>query len=154
MSSDLASFFVARGLTRLCLVLCRAGDEAVSVNQRALIDKVSCSRLSGPSWRVHAQGALLLGTQVLARYSGENTIFRELLQNADDSSSSLVEISFRTSSASNRTLPDLATAQCQSVTVRNDGSPFSADDWARLKKIADGNPNELRARALASGRTV
>ena len=44
----------------------------MEVNQRALIDKV------------------------LARYSGEFTVFRELLQNSDDAQSKSVEISFET----------------------------------------------------------
>lgn len=47
-------------------------DESVEVNQRALIDKV------------------------LARYSGEFTVFRELLQNSDDAQSKTVEIRFQT----------------------------------------------------------
>ena len=47
-------------------------DETVEVNQRALIDKV------------------------LARYSGEFTVFRELLQNSDDAQSKAVEIRFET----------------------------------------------------------
>ena len=42
------------------------------MNQRALIDKV------------------------LARYSGEFTVFRELLQNSDDAQSKAVEIRFET----------------------------------------------------------
>jgi hypothetical protein len=49
-------------------------DETVEVNQRALIDKV------------------------LARYSGEFTVFRELLQNSDDAQSKTVEIIFETRS--------------------------------------------------------
>jgi len=49
-------------------------DESVEVNQRALIDKV------------------------LARYSGEFTVFRELLQNSDDAQSKTVEIRFETRS--------------------------------------------------------
>jgi hypothetical protein len=47
-------------------------DESVEVNQRALIDKV------------------------LARYSGEFTVFRELLQNSDDAQSKSVEVRFQT----------------------------------------------------------
>ncbi|KAG8848062.1 hypothetical protein FRC20_002634 [Serendipita sp. 405] len=47
-------------------------DESVEVNQRALIDKV------------------------LARYSGEFTVFRELLQNADDAAATAVQIIFET----------------------------------------------------------
>jgi hypothetical protein len=47
-------------------------DESVEVNQRALIDKI------------------------LARYSGEFTVFRELLQNSDDAQAKAVEIRFET----------------------------------------------------------
>lgn len=74
-------------------------DESVEVNQRALIDKV------------------------LARYSGEFTVFRELLQNSDDAQSKSVEIHFETQDFINRRdaihvggeqrerpLPDLKTA--------------------------------------------
>jgi len=70
-------------------------DESVEVNQRALIDKV------------------------LARYSGEFTVFRELLQNSDDAQSKTVEIRFQTQdfldgehttgSGGRETLPDLKT---------------------------------------------
>jgi hypothetical protein len=50
----------------------------VEVNQRALIDKV------------------------LARYSGEFTVFRELLQNADDAGATAVQIMFETTQFLNR----------------------------------------------------
>jgi hypothetical protein len=98
-------------------------DEAVEVNQRALIDKV------------------------LARYSGENTVFRELLQNADDASANSVEIMFLSNAASNSTqpnsqpitqsssssssstLPDLTTHKIYRVLVRNNGIPFRDQDW-------------------------
>ena len=70
-------------------------DESVEVNQRALIDKV------------------------LARYSGEFTVFRELLQNSDDAQSKTVEIRFQTQdfldgehttgSGGREALPDLKT---------------------------------------------
>lgn len=66
-------------------------DETVEVNQRALIDKV------------------------LARYSGEFTVFRELLQNSDDAQSKEVEIRFETrgfldKQAESTELPNLKTA--------------------------------------------
>jgi len=121
-------------------------DEAVEVNQRALIDKV------------------------LARYSGENTVFRELLQNADDASANSVEISFlsstttsssqqppssqpieRSSSATSTTLPDLTTHKISRVLVRNNGIPFRDQDWARLRKIAEGNPDESKIGAFGVG---
>ena len=73
-------------------------DETVEVNQRALIDKI------------------------LARYSGEFTVFRELLQNSDDAHATAVEITFETRNSldrkkganleglSSEVLPDLKTA--------------------------------------------
>ncbi|KAJ6593724.1 hypothetical protein B0H19DRAFT_1091788 [Mycena capillaripes] len=117
-------------------------DESVEVNQRALIDKV------------------------LARYSGEFTVFRELLQNSDDAQSKKVEIRFQTQAGLNKdgessgtshessaiqTLPDLKTALCHQWTFKNDGMAFRTEDWARLKKIAEGNPDEDKIGAFGVG---
>ncbi|KAJ6607773.1 hypothetical protein B0H10DRAFT_2070382 [Mycena sp. CBHHK59/15] len=114
-------------------------DESVEVNQRALIDKV------------------------LARYSGEFTVFRELLQNSDDAQSRTVEIRFQTQAyldhldgRSNgavmpRTLPDLRTTLCHQWTFKNDGMAFRKEDWDRLKKIAEGNPDEEKIGAFGVG---
>ncbi|KAH9824771.1 hypothetical protein DFH28DRAFT_941666 [Melampsora americana] len=110
-------------------------DEAVEVNQRALIDKV------------------------LARYSGENTVFRELLQNADDASATEVEIKFLSSTESdisspapsNEPLPDLKTHKIARVVARNNGIPFREQDWSRLRKIAEGNPDESKIGAFGVG---
>ncbi|KAJ7078918.1 hypothetical protein B0H15DRAFT_859732 [Mycena belliarum] len=112
-------------------------DESVEVNQRALIDKV------------------------LARYSGEFTVFRELLQNSDDAQSKRVEIRFQTQAAldrdgdsdrtSSESLPDLKTALCHQWTFKNDGMPFRKEDWDRLKKIAEGNPDEEKIGAFGVG---
>ncbi|KAJ7675084.1 hypothetical protein B0H17DRAFT_1170632 [Mycena rosella] len=117
-------------------------DESVEVNQRALIDKV------------------------LARYSGEFTVFRELLQNSDDAQSKRVEIRFQTQAGLNRdgnsveasgesarsqTLPDLKTALCHQWTFKNDGMAFRKEDWDRLKKIAEGNPDEEKIGAFGVG---
>ncbi|KAF5355265.1 hypothetical protein D9758_006047 [Tetrapyrgos nigripes] len=117
-------------------------DESVEVNQRALIDKV------------------------LARYSGEFTVFRELLQNSDDAQSKAVEIRFETkqyidskSSASletnsesvGRPLPDLKTALVHQWTFKNNGIVFRDEDWSRLKKIAEGNPDEEKIGAFGVG---
>jgi hypothetical protein len=102
-------------------------DEAVQVNQRALIDKV------------------------LARYSGEFTVFRELLQNSDDAAAKNVEIRFLTSAydatmaaASGSTggaeegeIPDLNTALMDKWIFKNDGMLFREEDWNRLKKIGE-----------------
>ncbi|ORY21093.1 hypothetical protein BCR39DRAFT_570024, partial [Naematelia encephala] len=105
-------------------------DETVEVNQRALIDKI------------------------LARYSGEHTIFRELLQNADDAGAEQVQVKFYSQAglaALDRgegpsKLPDI-----YRYVVCNDGIPFRPQDWQRLKKIAEGNPDEDRIGAFGVG---
>ncbi|PPQ99714.1 hypothetical protein CVT24_009697 [Panaeolus cyanescens] len=119
-------------------------DETVEVNQRALIDKV------------------------LARYSGEFTVFRELLQNSDDAQSKAVEIRFETETyaekkgkggegvvsegvSAPKTLPDLKTALVQHWIFRNNGIVFRDEDWSRLKKIAEGNPDEEKIGAFGVG---
>jgi hypothetical protein len=113
-------------------------DEAVTVNTRALIDKV------------------------LARYSGEWTTLRELLQNAADASATKVIIRYQTLPSS--TVP--VTQSCESssrlkhvllhhtlksFTVENNGVHFKASDWSRLKKIAEGNPDETKIGAFGVG---
>ena len=81
-------------------------ETSVQVNQRHLIDKI------------------------LARYSSEFTIFRELLQNSSDSSSSVCSIYFCKST--------------NSITFKNNGLVFSQADFERLNKIAEGNPDESK----------
>ena len=68
------SFFQRAVLVYKFLQWASGHDESVEVNQRALIDKI------------------------LARYSGEFTVFRELLQNSDDAQATAVEIRFETQS--------------------------------------------------------
>ncbi|WFD36491.1 hypothetical protein MCUN1_003371 [Malassezia cuniculi] len=100
-------------------------EEAITVNQRALIDKI------------------------LARYSAEFTVFRELLQNADDAGASECELRFSTGTAS-LTGPDASVPLTQWV-FRNNGKPFSGDDWHRLRRIAEGNPDPERIGAFGVG---
>lgn len=113
-------------------------DEAVTVNTRALIDKV------------------------LARYSGEWTTLRELLQNAADASATKVIIRYQTlpsatvpapqsSHNSSRLKHVLLHHTLRSLTVENNGAPFMATDWSRLKKIAEGNPDETKIGAFGVG---
>ncbi|KNZ80421.1 Sacsin [Termitomyces sp. J132] len=113
-------------------------DESVEVNQRALIDKV------------------------LARYSGEFTVFRELLQNSDDAQATAVEIHFDTRAFIDNTegssdtrpskaLPDLKTTLVHRWTFKNNGIIFRDEDWNRLKKIAEGNPDEEKIGAFGVG---
>lgn len=113
-------------------------DEAVTVNTRALIDKV------------------------LARYSGEWTTLRELLQNAADASAKKVIIRLDTTPSSTVPAPQSSDPSARlkhvllhhtlkSSIVENDGEPFGAADWTRLKKIAEGNPDETKIGAFGVG---
>ncbi|KAI9728782.1 MAG: hypothetical protein M1828_002888 [Chrysothrix sp. TS-e1954] len=113
-------------------------EEAVTVNTRALIDKV------------------------LARYSGEWTTLRELIQNAADASASKVVIRFETLPSHNVPTPQSndATARLKHIVlhhtlrrvlVSNDGQPFAENDWARLRRIAEGNPDETKIGAFGVG---
>lgn len=118
----------------------RDGDdeEAVTVNTRALIDKV------------------------LARYSGEWTTLRELLQNAADAQASKVVIKFETLPSTTVPSPSstnqseilkhvLLNHTLRRLVVTNDGQPFATTDWARLKRIAEGNPDETKIGAFGVG---
>lgn len=111
-------------------------DEAITVNQRALIDKI------------------------LARYSAEFTVFRELLQNADDAGATECELRFATNATVAHphlapatgvpSVPDVGAPLTQ-WTFRNNGKPFSHDDWHRLRRIAEGNPDPERIGAFGVG---
>ncbi|KAL0090981.1 hypothetical protein F4703DRAFT_1790933 [Phycomyces blakesleeanus] len=102
-------------------------EEKVEVNQRHLIDKI------------------------LARYSAEYVLYRELMQNSDDASSSSVQIMFHSAdSAIDSKVPNLA-AKCNRITFKNNGMPFRTEDWNRLKRIAEGNPDEQKIGAFGVG---
>ncbi|KAI9692642.1 MAG: hypothetical protein M1820_009519 [Bogoriella megaspora] len=113
-------------------------EEAVTVNTRALIDKV------------------------LARYSGEWTTLRELIQNAADAQARRVIIKFETLPSRNVPVPQttdpstllkhtLLHHTLQRLVVSNNGEPFADTDWARLKRIAEGNPDETKIGAFGVG---
>ncbi|KAF8836689.1 hypothetical protein BDN67DRAFT_957661 [Paxillus ammoniavirescens] len=108
----------------------------VNVNQRALVEKV------------------------LARYPEDLSVFRELVQNADDAGADNVEIEFQTkeyaakssgSKATNGTSPDLTNAKIHKWVVRNDGDKFKQEDWDRLTNIAVGNPDDQKIGAFGVG---
>ncbi|GAB7353434.1 hypothetical protein MBLNU459_g3902t2 [Dothideomycetes sp. NU459] len=113
-------------------------EEAVTVNTRALIDKV------------------------LARYSGEWTTLRELIQNAADASATTVSIRFETlpsttvpltpaSDSSARLRHVLLHHTLSRLLVSNNGEAFGENDWSRLKRIAEGNPDETKIGAFGVG---
>ncbi|BGP21645.1 ubiquitin system component Cue [Rhodotorula toruloides] len=125
-------------MVNLNALLAEGQDEQVTVNQRALVEKI------------------------LARYSGEHTVFRELLQNSDDAGATSVELHFRTTSGaagledsqptySPESLPNLLTTKCATLMVRNDGFVFRQEDWQRLTEIASGNPDEQKIGAFGVG---
>lgn len=130
-------------------------DEAITVNQRALIDKVRAPPCLTPDsrtifCRVYVTAAL---TTV--------TVFRELLQNADDAGASMCELRFATSATVPHaqlpphtgpvpTVPDTQAPLTQ-WTFRNNGAPFSGADWHRLRRIAEGNPDPERIGAFGVG---
>ncbi|KAJ3065081.1 hypothetical protein HDU98_011523 [Podochytrium sp. JEL0797] len=134
-------------------------EEKVEVNQRHLIDKI------------------------LARYSAENTIFRELLQNSNDAFATTAEIHFKSQRQTSPPAADAVPAtpppkppassflgalmssfvttatsavgqqlglkkpalpNVTQVIYKNNGRPFAGEDWGRLRKIAEGNPDETK----------
>ncbi|KAG6010787.1 hypothetical protein E4U21_004175 [Claviceps maximensis] len=113
-------------------------EEAVTVDTRALIDKV------------------------LARYSGEWTTLRELIQNAADAQATTVTVKWETIPSISVPLPSttsrsellkhaIANHTLRRLVVQNDGQPFAKTDWARLKRIAEGNPDETKIGAFGVG---
>ncbi|ORZ36386.1 hypothetical protein BCR44DRAFT_55445 [Catenaria anguillulae PL171] len=113
------------------LLLQHGVEERVETNTRHLIDKI------------------------LARYSAEFTIFRELIQNSNDAGATHVKIEFTCAAAQAAStaatsdshptpaagaLPTMSTA----ITYKNNGRVFQDQDWRRLKSIAEGNPDETK----------
>ena len=88
--------------------------------------------------------------QILARYASAGAVYRELIQNSNDAEATVAEIRIATSAAAAASSRDAdgdgkqgkgeAAARVHQVTYRNNGLPFREQDWARLRKIAEGNP--------------
>lgn len=100
--------------------------------------------------------------KILARYSGEFTVFRELLQNSDDAGCDTAEIRFETArfssldpkaakNAGPPKLSDFKTTNVAQWTFKNHGKPFTPQDWGRLPKIALGNPDPQKVGAFGVG---
>ncbi|PKY20927.1 hypothetical protein RhiirB3_524661 [Rhizophagus irregularis] len=100
------------------------GEHRVEVNQRHLIDKI------------------------LARYSAKFVVFRELMQNSDDAKSTKVQIFYETANPKQDIkLKD----KIIRISFKNNGFLFRPEDWDRLRKIAEGNPDEQKIGAFGVG---
>ncbi|KAL9028350.1 MAG: hypothetical protein Q9196_003268 [Gyalolechia fulgens] len=113
-------------------------DEAVTVNTRDLIDKI------------------------LSRYAREWSTLRELIQNAADAAASRVTIKLETTPSaavpspqtndpSTRLKHVLQNHKIGKWIIENNGQRFRPEDWARLKEIAKGNPDETKIGAFGVG---
>ncbi|CAG8586335.1 13835_t:CDS:10, partial [Racocetra persica] len=79
--------------------------------------------------------------KMLSRYSSEFVVFRELMQNSDDARASAVEIVFE----------NIVGETYSRMLFKNNGLAFRSEDWNRLKKIAEGNPDEQKIGAFGVG---
>lgn len=69
----------------------------------------------------------------------------------DDAGAKGIEIVFETATSNpQETVPNL-NAKITRVLFKNNGMDFRAEDWNRLKKIAEGNPDESKIGAFGVG---
>lgn len=94
---------------------------------------------STPLQRVEVNQRALID-KILARYAAKHAVYRELLANSDDACASNAEIHLTTEDST-----------VTSVVYRNNGTPFRKEDWERLQKIAEGNPDESKIGAFGVG---
>ena len=59
-----------------------------------------------------------------------------------------MQILFQTNADTRRSSIFSKAPQLISVTYKNNGRPFSSEDFARLRKIAEGNPDEQKVRVV------
>ncbi|CAB9498392.1 HATPase_c domain protein [Seminavis robusta] len=97
---------------------------------------------SGADSRVEVNQRALID-KILARYASAGAVYRELLQNSNDADATNAEVHFTTNGDMNQTVTQ--------VMYRNNGWPFRDQDWARLKKIAEGNPDVSKVGAFGVG---
>jgi len=90
------------------------------------------------------------------------TVLRELLQNAADAAATKVTIKFETIPSASTPEPQSTEASAalkhtllhhtlKRLLVTNNGEPFGTNDWTRLKRIAEGNPDETKIGAFGVG---
>jgi Protein of unknown function (DUF3684) len=108
---------------------------------RSLIDAKPATTKDVIIRRVEVNQRALID-KILARYATANAIYRELIQNSNDASATIAEIHISTSDTSQ---------MVTHVMYRNNGTPFQTEDWNRLIKIAEGNPNPNKIGAFGVG---
>lgn len=94
----------------------QSGTEGhVKVDQRKLIDKI------------------------LARYSSDFVVFRELIQNADDVRATSFQLSISCRRPDSKSTGHFHGCAITELRASNNGQPFTEVDWERVAAIADGN---------------
>ena len=73
------------------------------------------------------------------------------MQNADDANATLVKIHYQTLLPASPPLEALSTTLVRRLVVSNNGDTFRGEDWARLKRIAEGNPDAEKIGAFGVG---
>jgi len=64
------------------------------------------------------------------------------LVNKDDAKSSSIQIIFETTNPISNKI--IIKDNVKRILFKNNGFPFRPEDWNRLKRIADGNPDEQK----------
>lgn len=95
---------------------------------------------SGADERVEVNQRALID-KILARYASVGAVYRELLQNSNDAEASQAQVLFTVDE----------NQMVSQVVYRNNGVPFRPQDWSRLRKIAEGNPNPEKVGAFGVG---
>lgn len=73
-----------------------------------------------------------------------HTDYHSTWPNLDDAGAKGIEVVFETAAPnSQETAPNLS-AKITRVLFKNNGMDFRPEDWNRLKKIAEGNPDESK----------
>ena len=76
---------------------------------------------------------------MLARYCSDFVIVREFTQNADDAGATKVSLEFSTRATKGL---DATACPVTDLCIRNNGRAFTDDDWVRVTRIAEGNPDQ------------
>lgn len=82
--------------------------------------------------------------KILARYATAGAVYRELIQNSNDADATIAEIRFSS-------IVKAGVKHVNQVVYRNNGMFFRPQDWDRLRKIAEGNPDVSKVGAFGVG---